>query len=145
MTTEEQDLIDRAMVQLTLLAETQANALFQLGDPPCTESAREKLRESLEHANHARRALRQAGARIPSLDDKPREEKYDLSELAALSSPAARELLTGLDALQALAEQYDGERGKTVAGSGADFGEGLEMMRSRLRQLLGVRLGAGRE
>ncbi len=152
MTTEQQDLIDRAMVQLTLLAESQSAALFQLGDPAAVESAREKMRESLEHANHARRALRLAGARVPSLDDKPREEKYDLAELAALDSDAGKNLLAGLGELQGFADAYDRERGKSVPSgrynildSGTDFGEALQMLRSRLRQLLGGNVGAGRE
>ncbi|WP_395139291.1 hypothetical protein [Armatimonas sp.] len=140
MTAEEQGLIDRAMGQITLLGELQSSALFQL--PECPVAARETLTESLEHANHARRALRLAGARIPVLDDKPREERLDLSELAALDSTAARELLAGLNQLQALAERYDGERGKMIGGQGADFGEGIAAMRSRLRQLLGIREGA---
>ena len=142
MSTEEQNLIDRAMGQLTLLGELQSSALFQL--PECPVAARESLTESLEHANHARRALRLAGARIPVLDDKPREEKYDLGELSALSSQSGFQLLAGLNQLQALAEHYDGERGKMIAGEGADFGEGIAIMRSRLRQLLGV-AGSGRE
>lgn len=154
MTTEQQDLLDRAMVQLTLLAEAQTAALLQLGFPAATESAelgsclrsaREKMRESLEHANHARRALRLAGARIPSLDDKPREEKYDLAELAALDSVSGHALLLALDALQSMANRYDADRGKVVMGEGADFGEGIAAMRSRLRQFLGVNVGAGRE
>jgi len=152
MTAEEQDLVDRAMVQLTLLAQTQSTALFQMGDPTAADSSRAAMRESLEHANHARRLLRSAGARIPSLDDKPREERYDLAELAAVDSYAGKNLLAGLNELQGFADAYDRERGKSlpsgqynVLPSGTDFGEALEQLRSRLRQLLGMGVGSGRE
>lgn len=142
MTTEQQEILDRAMAQLTLLGGEQSRALHSLSESP--ETAREALRQATEHANHARRALRLAGARVPALDDRPTDDKYDLGELAALSSQAGFQLLAGLNQLQELADAYDADRGKMIAGEGADFGEGIAAMRSRLRQLLGIREG-GRE
>jgi hypothetical protein len=151
MTTEQQDLIDRAMVQLGLVQSANVSALAAVQEGNLLE-ARTALADTSNHANHARRALRLAGARIPSLDDRPSEEKYDLGELAALDSAAGKNLLAGLGELQGFADAYDRERGKSlpsgrynILDSGTDFGEALQMLRSRLRQLLGLNVGAGRE
>lgn len=140
---ENADQLDRAMAQLRLVQEHQAAALFTLEDSPL--EAKVHLRESANHANHAARALRLAGAHVPELDNAPREERFDLSDLAAMSSPTGRELLAGIEALQVLAERWDAERGQVIAGSGTDFGEALETLALRLRQQVGGAEGRGLE
>ncbi|WP_394794899.1 hypothetical protein [Armatimonas sp.] len=96
--------------------------------------ARSALSEASHHANQIARALHSAGADVVVVTEKPRPERFDLSELAALDSEAGRELLTGIESLRLLAERYDAERGQTVAGSGTDFGEALHALEIRLRR-----------
>ena len=128
--------LDRAMAHLRLVQEHQATALFAVESEPL--EAKESLYEAKRHANLAAQSLRLAGARIPEIDDKPREERWDLSQLAALRSPTAQELLAGVEALREVAERFDAERGKVVGGSGVDFAEDLAVMALRLREICGL-------
>ena len=81
-------------------------------------------------------------------------DRLDLSDLAAVSGDAARDLLEALDRAQRLAEVLDAQRGRTVGpkvplgpgeSRGTDYAEALSELVLRLRGEAFGMVGAGRE
>lgn len=134
--TQDRLILERIAVHLRELQSALGAAYLHL--PGQVEAAREILSEACDTSNTAAALLIAGGIHVGA----PTPSRLDLSQLATLDSPEARELHRRLMELIPLAETVDASRGRTMGSSfqplpgesrGTDIAETLSLLVLRLQ------------